>query len=158
MTIEVRQLQLEDKPNWMSLWRGYLEFYESPEFDSRTESLWLQLLDPEHDFECSVATLDGDVVGIAQYFPHIDTWFENPVCYLNDLFVAPEARGRGIGRILIEEVNRVTAQRGWQHVYLHTHIDDNDVARALYDSLEGVDSSFMVYELPPAAQAARVRE
>jgi GNAT superfamily N-acetyltransferase len=150
MTIELRDLQRSDETAWQHLWRGYLDFYASPEFDARTPALWEQILDPAHSFQCRVAVMADEVVGIVQFFDHLDTWFDRPVCYLNDLFVDPSARGHGIGRLLVEDVNSIAAARGWQHVYWHTQTNNNDHARAVYDSFPGVDAAFMVYELPPA--------
>ena len=150
MTIELRDLTDADEAAWRRLWRGYLEFYGAPEFDSRTPRLWTQLLDAEHSFQCRVAVHDEEAVGIVHFFDHLDTWFDGPVCYLNDLFVDPGSRGHGIGRLLIEDVNRIATERGWQHVYWHTQ-SNNERARSVYDSFEGIGSDFMVYELPPAA-------
>lgn len=54
------------------------------------------------------------------------------VCYLEDLFVAPEARGSGAGRALIEGLAALGREHGWRRVYWHTH-EDNYRARTLYD-------------------------
>lgn len=74
----------------------------------------------------------GRVVGFATYVLHPFTWSERQVCYLEDLFVSPEARGRGAGRLLIEHLVELAHTEGWARVYWMTRAD-NDVARALYD-------------------------
>jgi ribosomal protein S18 acetylase RimI-like enzyme len=56
------------------------------------------------------------------------------VCYLEDIFVAPEARGRGAGRALIEKLVALGKEEGWRRIYWHTH-EGNDRARRLYDSI-----------------------
>jgi len=57
-----------------------------------------------------------------------------PVCYLEDLYVAPEARGHGAGRFLIEGLVALGRERSWRRIYCHTH-GNNHAARALYDQL-----------------------
>ena len=62
------------------------------------------------------------------------TWTIGNYCYLQDLFTAPEARGRGAGRALIEAVYERANSAGASRVYWLTH-ESNATARALYDTL-----------------------
>ncbi|MGI9608614.1 MAG: GNAT family N-acetyltransferase [Acidimicrobiales bacterium] len=149
MTIEVREPIPADEAAWRRMWTGYVEFYEEPEHAVRGESLWKQLLDPDDAFQCRLAVAAGEMAGFVNFFEHPDTWFEKPVCYLADLFVEPSVRRGGVGRTLIEEVERVSKERGCQHVYWHTQ-DHNDTARSLYDDITGGTSGFIMYELPRA--------
>ncbi len=82
-----------------------------------------------------------------QYFPHPHTWYQGPICYLNDLFVDPEVRGGGIGRQLIEAVVDEARRHGWSEVYWMTH-NDNTVARGLYDRITGGSDGFVTYSIP----------
>ena len=60
------------------------------------------------------------------------TWTTTDYCYLEDLFVAPSARGGGVGRALIEHVHAWAAEHGSAKVYWLT-AESNTTARALYD-------------------------
>ena len=74
---------------------------------------------------------------------------DRQTCYLEDLFVSPEARGSGAGRALIEAVLERARAHGWDKVYWHTR-EDNARARALYDSFTGADD-FVRYVVSTAA-------
>ena len=74
----------------------------------------------------------NEPVRFAHYILHPRTWSLQPVCYLEDLFVAPEARRLGAGRHLIQRLVTKGRDRGWRRVYRHTH-DDNVAGVALYD-------------------------
>jgi GNAT superfamily N-acetyltransferase len=76
----------------------------------------------------------GRLVGLAQYLFHATTWSPAPRCYLNDLFAVPEARGRGVGKSLIEAVYAAADARGASQVYWLTQTF-NFEARQLYDRI-----------------------
>lgn len=92
-----------------------------------------------------LAKLDGQLVGITHFLEHPSTSSAD-VCYLQDLFTAPEARGQGVGRALIEAVAEHASAMGCARLYWQTKTN-NTVARRLYDSITN-DSSFTVYRLP----------
>jgi len=135
-----------DRAQWEPLWQGYLEFYKSSLADGVTELLWQRILDPAHEIRGLVAEADGGLVGLVHYFPHAHTWYADPVCYLNDLFVSPSLRGGGIGRALIAAVVAEANRQGWAEVFWHTQ-QDNAVARALYDKVAGGIDGFVKYTL-----------
>ena len=68
------------------------------------------------------------------YILHANTWNDQPVCYLEDLFVDSALRGQGAGRLLIETLVDKAKEAGWFRVYWMTH-KDNATARILYDKL-----------------------
>jgi GNAT superfamily N-acetyltransferase len=90
-----------------------------------------------------VAILDGRVVGIVHYLYHRSTWTAADYCYLQDLFTAEEARGRGVGRALIEAVYERAKGDGAARVYWLTH-ETNTSAQALYDKVAS-RSGFIQY-------------
>jgi GNAT superfamily N-acetyltransferase len=63
---------------------------------------------------------------------HPFTWSEGPTCHLEDLFVRPDARCRGVGRALIQHVIDLAKAEGWARVYWMTEAG-NERARTLYD-------------------------
>ena len=79
-----------------------------------------------------IAHLDGQPAGIVHYLYHSHCWRLERVCYLQDLFADPSARGMGIGRALIEQVAAQASIVGAPSVYWLTQ-DDNHKARKLYD-------------------------
>jgi GNAT superfamily N-acetyltransferase len=89
------------------------------------------------------AVLDGKVVGFVHYLFHRSTWTTGDYCYLQDLFTAREARGRGAGRALIEAVYERAQAAGASRVYWLTHESNTD-AQALYDKV-AARSGFVQY-------------
>jgi GNAT superfamily N-acetyltransferase len=87
----------------------------------------------------------GRGVGLAHCVVHATTWSCHPYCYLEDLFVAPSARGSTLGRTLLEETKRASVERGAGRLYWHTQ-QYNGRARSLYD-LVAHPTSFVVYEM-----------
>ncbi len=131
----LRTLVAADRPQWDKLWRGYLTFYETDLPDEVSEATWRRLLDPEAPILGFCAAEDnGTLLGIVHYLFHPVTWSVGPRCYLEDLFTAAEARGRGVGRALIEAVYAAADKRGADQVYWLT-AETNMVARRLYDAV-----------------------
>jgi GNAT superfamily N-acetyltransferase len=132
MGIIVRPLRAEDRQQWQPLWDGYNLFYERPNFPREvTEATWSRFLDPAEPMFAAVAEVDGKVAGLVHYLYHRSTTMIEPVCYLQDLFTAPEARGVGVGGALIEHVYAEAAKAGSTRVYWQTH--EENPARKLYD-------------------------
>ena len=132
--LEIRALRPDERQSWEPLWQGYLTFYESAVTPEVTEMTWGRLHDPAEPMHVLGAFLDGSLVGIVHYLFHRSTWTIGDYCYLQDLFTAPEARGRGAGRALIEAVYARAEVAGASRVYWLTHETNTD-ARALYDKL-----------------------
>src|SRR4051812_40036648 len=91
-----------DEPAWRELWRGYCRFYNAQLSDEVTDRTWKRILDPDSAIMCVVAEVEGRVVGFANCVVHENTWETQAICYLEDLFVAPGARKRGVGAALLE--------------------------------------------------------
>lgn len=96
----VRPLASADKSAWLTLWAGYLEFYQTSLPADVTEAAFERLTGSDEAMFGLVAERDGRIVGIAHAVVHRSTWAIAPYVYLNDLFVAPDARGGGVGRAL----------------------------------------------------------
>jgi GNAT superfamily N-acetyltransferase len=78
---------------------------------------------------------DGDrPVGFALYFPSYSTFLGKPGLYLEDLFVRPDARGRGVGRLLLERLARIAVERGWGRLEWRV-LDWNSPAIGFYRKL-----------------------
>ena len=147
MTCTVRPLTADDEAVWRVLWRDYLKFYETELPTEIYDSTFARLLgDDPQDFQGLVAELDGKVVGLVHYLFHRHGWKVENVCYLQDLYAAPEARGHGVGRALIEAVYAAADKAGAPGVYWLTQ-DFNTTARHLYDRI-GTVTPFIKYARP----------
>lgn len=135
----IRAALPSDEAAWRALWKGYCEFYSadvSPDVTART---WQRILDPDSAVMCIVAEVDGQVYGFANCVVHENTWETQPICYLEDLFVLPSARGHGLGRALIEWLRNAMRAEGWARLYWMTRAEDNAAARGLYDQFAKAD-------------------
>ncbi|HBQ7842244.1 TPA: GNAT family N-acetyltransferase [Klebsiella aerogenes] len=137
MNIDIREPADRDYSAWRALWEGYTQFYNSPQPETVTEYTWRRLLDPQSPVIGRVAVVDGEVLGFAICVLHEGTWVTTPVCYLEDLFVAPKARGRGVARTLIQTLQAEGEKQGWSRLYWHTRHDNP--ARRLYDEFTPAD-------------------
>jgi GNAT superfamily N-acetyltransferase len=141
--IQIRPFGPQDRQAWEPLWQGYLTFYGSSLPPEVTDATWRRLNDPAEPMHGLAAVLDGRIVGMVHYLYHGSTWSIGPYCYLQDLFTAEEARGRGAGRALIEAVYERARADGASRVYWLTH-ETNASAQALYDKL-AARSGFIQY-------------
>lgn len=147
MSTTVRDLTENDREAWHRLWDGYCEFYETDMPAEVTASTWSRLIDPDvANYLGYVAERDGEVVGIANCILHSTTWAIQQRCYLNDLYVDPSARGSGAGKALIEHLQQVGAEHGWDKIHWLT-AETNATARRLYDQFAPA-SGFIQYAIP----------
>ena len=93
---------------------------------------------------CLVAEQDGRLLGLAHIMFHRSMIAIENVCYLQDLFTLPEARGQGVGRALIAAVAAEARATRASRLYWHTH-QTNVTAQALYDKL-AEKTGFIVYK------------
>lgn len=148
-SLTVRAAQPDDFEEWKVLWDGYNTFYGrhgdtalAPEVTQMTWSRFFDAYEPVHAL---VAVEGHSMVGIVHYLFHRTTLQIAPTCYLQDLFTAAEARGRGVGRALIGAVYERAVAAKAARVYWLTH-ETNSTAMALYDKL-AERSGFVVYRM-----------
>ena len=145
--INVRPIQENDFAAWLPLWDGYNAFYgrrgETALLPEITQTTWKRFLNPNEPVFALVAESGGEVVGLAHYLFHRSTTRIELICYLQDLFTAPTARGRGIGKALIHAVHQNAKSTGSSRVYWQTH-ETNAAGRLLYDKV-AKHAGFIVY-------------
>ena len=132
--IVIRPVGTGERADWQPLWKGYLDFYETALAEEVYDTTWARLHDPNEPMHLLGGYVGGRLQGIVHYLYHRSCWTVGDYCYLQDLFVAKEARGRGLGRALIEAVYRQARAAGASRVYWLTH-ESNATARTLYDRL-----------------------
>lgn len=138
MTPEIRDATPTDEADFLRLWQGFLDGYGLTLADGVNAFTWARLIDPTNPMTARLALMDGKPQGFAIHQHHPSTWVMGDDGYLEDLYVAPEARGRGLGRALIEDLIAIGRARGWQRLYWLTEIE-NETARRLYDRFAADD-------------------
>ena len=144
MSINVRQLQVGDKPAWEELFFAYLKFYETSPSDVNSELLWDRLTNPEPQIQALVAEANGVVIGIVHFHYQLSTWSDTSYCYLEDLYVAEGARESGVAKALIQQVQELAIKQGCTELFWITK-ESNTTARKLYDKVANL-SDFVRYE------------
>ena len=145
MKLTIRSIEEKDKDQWLKLWAGYLEFYKSAISPEQTELTWKRLINYELKMFGFVAESEEGVIGFTHCLFRPSTWTETDYCYLEDLFVDPNIRGKGIGRALMNKVFELAKEKNSKRVYWTTQ-EFNKTARVLYDSITPV-SEFVQYRL-----------
>ncbi|XAH25290.1 GNAT family N-acetyltransferase [Xylophilus sp. GW821-FHT01B05] len=145
--VVIRPIQPTDLHAWQPLWDGYNAFY-GREGDTAlaaeiTAATWTRFFDPNEPVFALVAESDGQLLGLTHYLFHRSTTRIELTCYLQDLFTAPDARGRGVGRSLIEGVYQAAKAAGIKRVYWQTH-ETNAAGRMLYDKV-AKHAGFIIY-------------
>lgn len=130
---QITDLAPPHRAAFLALWQAYLAFYDVALPPATTAATWARLMDAHSPLKARVAIIDGKPQGFAIHLHHPSTWVAGDDCYLEDLFVTASARGKGLGRALIDDLATVARARGWHRLYWHTD-EGNTRARALYDS------------------------
>jgi GNAT superfamily N-acetyltransferase len=145
--LTIRFVARQDYEQWLPLWNGYNAFYGragatalAPEITAMT---WQRFFDAYEPVHALVAESDGALLGLTHYLFHRSTTAIEPVCYLQDLFTSEAARGKGVGRALINGVYDEARRAGSSRVYWQTH-ETNRTAMQLYDKV-AEKSGFVVY-------------
>jgi GNAT superfamily N-acetyltransferase len=145
--VSIRFVERRDHAEWLALWEGYNAFYGrsgptalSPDI---TEMTWARFFDAYEPVHALVAEGEGGLIGLAHYLFHRSTTAIAQSCYMQDLFTSEAARGKGVGRALINEVYEQAKAAGSPRVYWQTH-ETNVTAMQLYDKV-AERSGFLVY-------------
>ena len=143
----IRFVTPEDYSQWLPLWDGYNAFYErsgpTALASDITAMTWARFFDSYEPVHALVAESGGELLGLTHYLFHRSTTSIAPTCYLQDLFTSAAARGKGVGRALIEGVYAQARLAGSSRVYWQTH-ETNYTAMQLYDKV-AEHSGFVVY-------------
>jgi GNAT superfamily N-acetyltransferase len=143
----IRPIEPADYEQWLPLWDGYNEFYGRSGATALpleiTQTTWARFFDPDEPVNALVAESDGKLVGLTHYIYHRSTTAIGLNCYLQDLFTNEAARGKGVGRALINGVYERAKLAGSPRVYWQTH-ETNIAAMKLYDKI-AERSGFLVY-------------
>src|SRR5262245_23267648 len=129
----IRKIEAKDRARWGELWDGYCRFYERDLSGPVTEHTWKRLMDQASPVHAIIAeTAPDGVIGICHYVIHENTWTLTQVLYLEDLFVDPKTRAKGVGKALIDWMVAECKAQKWSRLYWNTK-ETNYRARGLYD-------------------------
>ena len=142
MSVDIRPLRPEDRPQWDRLWHAYLAFYDTELPAAQYDLHFARLVDPARPDIAGIvaAAPDGALLGLAHVIRHPHGWKPAGVAYLQDLYVAPGARGTGLGRRLIEELP----------AWFENHVNGMDAALAFH--LDSIGFDFEQGTLKPLAE------
>jgi predicted GNAT family acetyltransferase len=144
MTTLIRPIEAGDRAAWGQLFRDYGVFYETSFDDAVLEGVWTWLMDAAHPVSAFVATDDGALVGFAHYRSVPDTFTAANGWFLDDLYVEPGQRGKGLATDLIGTVAAAcTAQGGGTLRWITAA--SNTTAQRVYDRI-AIRSTWVTYE------------
>ena len=147
--MQVRQGTIADLDDLVPLFDGYRTFYGQQPDEALARSF---LLDRLRNLQSVIfiAHSDGQAIGFAQLFPSFSSGRVAPTFILNDLFVAPQARGKGAGRALLAAAAEYGKAVGAVRLTLST-AHDNGAAQSLYEGTGwSRETTFVSYNLPLA--------
>jgi GNAT superfamily N-acetyltransferase len=145
MSVSVRPVEPGDAVTWRRLFRDYGTFYETSFDDAQLDHVWALLTTDGSGVDALVAEVGGEVVGIAHYRSHPDTFSTGRDWYLDDLFTDPSARGTGVASALIEHLKTLAAATGPGTLRWIT-AQDNATAQRVYDRL-AKRTTWVTYEV-----------
>jgi GNAT superfamily N-acetyltransferase len=146
--LEIAPVGAAEYEQLLPLIAAYQRFYEVEEIDEgRNREFFRRFLAPSEDGLLLGARRQGQLVGYACLYWHFSSTAARETVLMNDLFVAPETRGQGVGRALIEASLEVARQRGAAELEWQT-APDNHTAQRLYDATGAERSTWIAYGLP----------
>jgi ribosomal protein S18 acetylase RimI-like enzyme len=146
----VRPVEAEDRPRLLELIKGYFAFYRTPfPAGSKMEAL-LDLLhrDPSRGVQL-VADADGQLQGFVSLYASIDTLVADRILVMNDLYVDPSFRNRGVGAALFDASLAYATANGYARLDWVT-ADDNHGAQRFYDRRGGHRGPWISYSAHPS--------
>ena len=147
MTILVSELCLQDKAEREALYYGYAKFYKVPMDQDVLDTVWSWIFDQDNAFYALVAKDDtGRYLGLMHYRAMPSPLRGKMVGFLDDLFIKPEYRGKGIVDALYEALNSSAADKGWPFIRWIT-AENNYRGRGVYDKLSD-KTQWVTYQMP----------
>ena len=141
--LQIRPLEPSDFPDWLPLWDGNNMGQRDQALTTET---WARLTDKNYPVHGLGAFQDGKLCGLLHYILHPTTGAIEPVCYMQDVYVDPDARGNGIAKTMIRELAQIGREKKWARMYWIAQ-SDNESAQKLYNNF-GQKLDFTLHVLP----------
>ena len=146
--LTIRAVHPQDRANWGQLYAGYAAFYRVEQTEAMRYTVWAWLHDPAHESYGLVAqNSSGNLLGLVHFRAFARPLSATTGGFLDDLFVAPDARGGKVGVALIAALRAHAKAQGWSVLRWIT-AENNYRARALYDQL-ATRTAWVTYDLKP---------
>ena len=146
--MEIRPIRPEEVPQALPLFAGYQEFYEVDDHHDQANLAFFTRFCEPSEAGLLLGAWDGDeLIGFATIYWTFSSANAVDIALMNDLFVLESARGRGVGRALIDACAEAARARGCAQLEWQT-APDNHTAQRLYDSTGATSSPWLTYELP----------
>ncbi|MGJ8626484.1 MAG: GNAT family N-acetyltransferase [Sulfitobacter sp.] len=148
MDVSIRPVTAQDRAAWDVLYQGYATFYKVEQTAEMRDRVFGWLMDDAHSTGGLVAQDDqGKLIGLTHYRSFFSPLRAAEMCFLDDLFVDPNARGSGAADGLIHGVAAIAREKGWPMVRWIT-ADDNYRGRGVYDKL-ATRTMWVTYDMKP---------
>ena len=134
--VTVRAAIADDREAFLAMWRDFVALAPGePGNHTMGELNWQRIMNPLHALRCIVAVETGNAPsGFTLFIALPFTWSTGDACYLQDIYVAPESRGKGVAQAMIAELRRIGLEAGWFKIFWMTQAD-NYPAQRLYDKV-----------------------
>ena len=144
----VRRAKHEDRPQLIELMRGYFAFYRTLLPSEAKLASLLDTLEREPDRGVQlVADESGRLQGFATLYACLDTFLADRILVMNDLFVDPAVRSRGVGAALFDASLAYATDRGYARLDWVTAAD-NHGAQRFYERHGGRRGPWVSYSRP----------
>ena len=144
--ILIDRLRTEDRPTWETMWQASVAEHGRVE-DDAVEQTWTFLMERiPMGVNGLCARLDGELAGFLHYVLHPVAGAMHPVCYMQDVYVAPEHRRKGVASHLIAALSHFCDQQGWERIYWLVDAR-NEEAQKLYETI-GIKLNFTLHAIP----------
>ena len=141
----IREIKPTDKEEWENLYKGYAKFYKVEMNKTILKTVWNWIHDKNHEVEGIVYEINNKIVGLAHYRKMPRPLRGQEIGFLDDLYVDPDYRRKGIGENFLNHLKELSKSRGWNLIRWLTH-DDNIKAKSLYDRV-AEKTNWDLYEL-----------
>lgn len=135
-TVQVRLAHAQDRDAFLEMWADFVALAPSEPGDrSMGEANWARILDADTPLECIVGVDDhGMQLGFVLFLAFPFTWSNGDVCYLQDIYVRSESRGKGVAQAMIDHLHEIARTMGWFKIFWMTQ-SDNYPAQRLYEKV-----------------------
>lgn len=137
----IRPAVKEDAPIILQLIKELAEYEKAPnEVIATIKDIEATIFTEDPKVFCELVEIDGNVVGMAIWFLNYSTWQGRHGIYLEDLYIKPEFRGKGLGKALLQHLARICSERGYGRFQWWV-LDWNSPAIEFYHSIGAVPMS-----------------
>lgn len=133
--LQCRRLLFEDRPSWERIWRSNLAHFQAGDSAfAAIEETWRRLMDRHEPIQGWLVWIDEKAAGLAHVVMRYHTFSVRPVAILEDLWIEPFARRKGLAEDMIEQLIREGRELNWRRIEWETGCNNLNAQR-LYDRI-----------------------